>query len=515
MICILKNPRRFANSWVNPGKHRKMSSLYRTALVEKRDTIQHPVCSVFLLTKYGEKTYTEGGHQTNRKGEYNMFCMNCGKNIGDQTICPFCGCDHGAPEQGYEAGQPSPYQPPAQPEAPVYQAPMYQPPVQQETPVYQAPVQPEAPVYQAPVQPEAPVYQAPAQPEYGYGGGYQQPYGQQFAPAGIPAEPKKKKKTGLIIGVIAAAVVLLAGAGVLVFFLTADARAYSKAMSLKDDGKYQEAIAAFTELGDYDDAGEQITDCKYLEAKQKLAKGQYDEAISAFTALGNYKDSRDMIKQCDYERAMQLYSSREYEEAGAIFASLGNYSDSADKVKMCDYAIAKSLIDSDPLDAIDRLEALGGYADSDDLINQAKMAYCRELNDDRDTTTYQFLKELKAAGYPGAADFYNELYTYRVTNVFWNTDTENKDPSSAVKTLSAQGNIVLHFTLLGGTPDDTDMIPKYTVTWPNGTQTDKQYTKRARNYTLILTNTGTGTVKVQIYTDDGTLLHTATINVTD
>ena len=425
--------------------------------------------------------------------------MNCGKNIGDRTICPFCGCDHDAPEQSYEVGQSS-YQPPVQPEVSMYQG---------------APPQPEAPVYQPPVQPDAPVYQgAPVQPDYGYGDPYPQAFSQQPAPAGVPAKPKKKKKTGLIIGIIAA-VVLLAGAGVLVFFLTADAREYSKAMGLKDDGQYQEAIAIFTELGDYDDSSEQITDCRYLEAKQKLAKGLYDEAISAFSALGSYKDSKDMIKQCDYERAMQYYNNWDYEEAKAIFLSLGDYSDSADKVKACDYSIAKALISSDPLDAIDKLEALGEYSDSMDLIRQAKMNYCREHNNNTDTTTYRFLRELKAENYTGAATLYDELYTYRLTDVFWNTDTDDADPASGVTKLSVQNSQILHFTLVGGTPDDTDMRLKYTVTWPSGSKNDAQFSgRRSKNYTITLTSKSTGTLKVQIYTEDGTLLHTSTVTVT-
>lgn len=445
-----------------------------------------------------------------------MFCMNCGKNIGDQAVCPYCGC-------------PNEVDPPAQQaEVPVPQAQYDQEiPAVNDHPVQNGYTQPQAyaPYREAPaaygydtVPAEQPAYpDAPVQPAYGMNEGYTQPADPYAVPfTGDAPEPKKKKKTGLIIGIIVSVVILLAGAGVLVFFLTADARDYSKAMGLKDDGQYQDAIAILTELGDYDDSSEQITDCQYLEAKQMLDNHEFDKAIAAFKALGNYKDSKDMVKECDYQKAIDLSDNWEYEEAREIFESLGDYADSAEKVKACDLAIAKEMIDSDPLEAIEALEELGDEADTKDLIDQAKMSYCKSHKDSSDMTTYTFIKELKAAFYPGASVLYDELYAYSIEEAFWNDDDDNDDPASGVTKLSVKKDQVLHFTLLGGEPDDTSAVLKYTVTWPGGNTGDGQFTDiyKYKYYTITLTNDVAGTVKVDIYSpDDGSVLYSASVTV--
>ena len=470
--------------------------------------------------------------------------MNCGKNIGDEAICPYCGyiANPDTPSEASQAPQPSygtapantyqepqayaPYQPSPAPygfgAAPAQEQPMYSEGTTQPLyteggtqPLYGGSETPTQPLYTdgstQPLYPGAqpPYYENPVQSPYSAPGEYPQPAAES------PEPPKKKKKTGLIIGIIAAAVVLLAGAGLLVFFLTADARQYSKAMDLKDDGKYQEAIEIFTELGDYDDSATQITDCRYLEAKKMLADGQYDKAIAAFTALKDYKDSETMIKQCDYERAEKLLADGQYDEAKDYFKSLGDYSDSETKIKACDYALAKDMIESNPADAIKKLEALGDYEDSAELIKEAKLNYCKDHDSNTNTTTYKYLKELKAANYPGASELYNELYTYKVTNIYWNTSKDNTNSSSNMSSISVKNNQVLHFTLLGGTPDDEDMDIKYTVTWPSGSKNNSGFTGgRSKYYTITLTSSSIGTLKVDIYTESGTLLHTATVTVT-
>ena len=50
---------------------------------------------------------------------------------------------------------------------------------------------------------------------------------------------------------------------------------YNDAITLMNEGKYEEAIAAFTDLGDYSDAKEQIVNCNNL-----IHQGYYDEALN-------------------------------------------------------------------------------------------------------------------------------------------------------------------------------------------------------------------------------------------
>ena len=179
-----------------------------------------------------------------------MFCTNCGKQIPEGSrFCTNCGAKLNIPEAPEKAAPEQPaFTPPAAPvytapeapaapaapEQPVYTAPAapeqpaFTPPA---APVYAAPeapaapAAPEQPVYTAPTAPEQPVYRAPEAPAYS--APQQQPYATQktyAAPAYAPqqtyaAPPKQKKgpKLGLIIGIIAAVVVI--GALVACFLL--------------------------------------------------------------------------------------------------------------------------------------------------------------------------------------------------------------------------------------------------------------------------------------------------------
>lgn len=328
-----------------------------------------------------------------------------------------------------------------------------------------------------------------------------------------PQHPKKKSKKGLVIALIVILVVLLAGGGVAAFFLTAPARDYDRAKQLMNSGNYEEALAAFSKLGSYEDSDTYIFECHYLMAKQLFDNGQYDEAKQEFTGLGNYKDSIDLIKQCDYHNAQSLFDDGKYDEAKKAFQALGDLEDSKEKVTACDYELAKALMSSDPKEAIDALERLGDYKDSKDLLLDAKYAYCEAHKADfDDDTVYLYMKQLVRANYEGADKLYDQIYAYKIVDVFWNSDVEDDDPASGVSKIEQKKDKVLHFTLNGGTPDD-DMTIKYKVIWPTGDVNENQYERPSDYYTLTLTNSPKGTLTVELYTDDGKLLKTTFVEV--
>ena len=57
---------------------------------------------------------------------------------------------------------------------------------------------------------------------------------------------------------VAAGVVIIA---IVVLYFSSDFHAYNKAENLLSDGKYKDAITAFSELGDYKDSKERISEC--------------------------------------------------------------------------------------------------------------------------------------------------------------------------------------------------------------------------------------------------------------
>jgi hypothetical protein len=82
--------------------------------------------------------------------------------------------------------------------------------------------------------------------------------------------------------------------------------AYNSAIALLDAGQYNEAIAAFTALGDYKDSVTQIEIAKdalelaeleerYNYAVELIEAQQYRAAYTTFVDLGDYKDSQDYV----------------------------------------------------------------------------------------------------------------------------------------------------------------------------------------------------------------------------
>ena len=94
---------------------------------------------------------------------------------------------------------------------------------------------------------------------------------------------------------------------------------------------------------------------KYQTAMDFLASKQYDQAIAAFLEMGNYSDSKKRAQgttaayskdKQQYETAMGLFANKQYDEASALFKGLGLYLDSASKAQECIYQKGKAMADA-------------------------------------------------------------------------------------------------------------------------------------------------------------------------
>ena len=77
--------------------------------------------------------------------------------------------------------------------------------------------------------------------------------------------------------------------------ISPEEEAYSAALALMEEGKYEEAIAAFTALDAYADSQTKLEECR-----AKLAEAKYDEA-SALMAEEKYAEAGAIFKELDYE----------------------------------------------------------------------------------------------------------------------------------------------------------------------------------------------------------------------
>ncbi len=147
-----------------------------------------------------------------------------------------------------------------------------------------------------------------------------------------------------IVGIGVALLIILAAAALVLYIVPE--KQYKNACELMDSKKYDEAIEAFVDLGDYKDSPEKIEeihkirkDADYESAVQLMNDAKYDEAIEAFTNLNGYKDSNEKIddintilKDAEYDSAVQLMNDEKYEEAITAFTNLNGYRDSNEKI---------------------------------------------------------------------------------------------------------------------------------------------------------------------------------------
>ena len=134
----------------------------------------------------------------------------------------------------------------------------------------------------------------------------------------IAAERSAKKRKKVIAITTPIVLVCIAFVIVLVTVIIPESK-YSAAMSLYNEGKYDEAIAAFEAMNGYRDSETQIKNCQnaiknaikeidYDNAVSLMNAGKYSEAITAFEAMDGYKDS-DSKKKEIYDQQLKSAKS--------------------------------------------------------------------------------------------------------------------------------------------------------------------------------------------------------------
>ncbi len=117
--------------------------------------------------------------------------------------------------------------------------------------------------------------------------------------ARVEAEKRAKriKKIAMITTLIACAVIVFA---IILNTVIIPSVKYNEAVALMDEGKYTEAISAFTALDGYKDSAAQIQKCetaildgKYNDAVVLMNEGKIVEAYEALIALDGYKGSAE------------------------------------------------------------------------------------------------------------------------------------------------------------------------------------------------------------------------------
>lgn len=78
---------------------------------------------------------------------------------------------------------------------------------------------------------------------------------------------------------------------------------YSNAEKLLAEGKYEEAKAIYTALGEYKDAKDKIVECKYNIGKNAYEQGEWATAVEYLSGL-NHADSESLLSVAEKEKGM-------------------------------------------------------------------------------------------------------------------------------------------------------------------------------------------------------------------
>lgn len=101
---------------------------------------------------------------------------------------------------------------------------------------------------------------------------------------------------------------------------------YQQAVVLRENGQYDEAIALFTELGNYYDAAAHVTETKYQKATNLNAFGKYDEAYAIYVTLTGYKDvDKLLIEDDNIVAAKKVLEAREAQFTVGNYVTFGEY----------------------------------------------------------------------------------------------------------------------------------------------------------------------------------------------
>lgn len=210
---------------------------------------------------------------------------------------------------------------------------------------------------------------------------------------------------------------------------------YQRAVALRENGQYDEAIAVFAELGDYGDTKTQIAETWYQKALLSRENGMYEYAYTIFSSLGDYSDAAQQLSETKYQQAVSLREAGKYESAIAVFTSLNDYRDSEtqiEEMKQEKYQQAVTLRENGQYDdAIAAFAELGDYRNVTAQIMKTKyqkavalrengqydesIAVFTELNDYSDAKVQITETKYQQANSLNAAARYDEAYAIYVT----------------------------------------------------------------------------------------------------
>ena len=109
---------------------------------------------------------------------------------------------------------------------------------------------------------------------------------------------KGKKKRIIILASIIVGIMLVIASIIIYKKVIKPANKYNAAEMLMDDGKYQDAINLFSELGSYKDVDKRIAECEILLGKEYYEKKDYKSAVELFIKHYDDSEAKKYVYKC-------------------------------------------------------------------------------------------------------------------------------------------------------------------------------------------------------------------------
>ncbi len=180
-------------------------------------------------------------------------------------------------------------------------------------------------------------------------------------------------------------------------FARANKPYYDLGVTLREEKKWDEAVAAFAHSRNYDDSADQILMTRYAEGISKREAQEWDAAVQAFEQAGNYEDTAKQIQATRYLEGEAKRRAKDWDGARDAFAKAGNYSDAAEQINATYYAEGEAKRLAQDWDgAREAFAKAGNYSDAAEQVKETTYQQAKTFMTDGDySEAYQLLLTLK------------------------------------------------------------------------------------------------------------------------
>lgn len=247
----------------------------------------------------------------------------------------------------------------------------------------------------------------------------------------------------------------------------------TRAQQLEKQGEYETAYNLIKEYAYFADCTQAYQSICYSYATNLFSEGQYGSAANIFNKILDYSDAKSMYNQCAELGAQHEFDQGNYTTVIEMLEGSDSFDATNDLYIQACLAEAKRRISNNELSAPVYIEKIPQSSQTLSLLKDVKYTYILANQDNSNTYTHIYLKELKAASYKDCDQIWDELYAWKVTLKNFNTTSD--DYYSNLSYLPTSSSYLhMFFYLTGGEPGETVTI-YHKEQWPGGLESKSDW----------------------------------------